>query len=122
MLMLMVGATTAITSCKKDKKSEKEQNLEHLQSGKWYVQQMGTNTCYDERHFFEFKKDGTIASFDGPTTYTLSEDGKTLTIAASAGTWEITEISSTKLTFKVTSGSTSTVWQLAKTPQTPTRC
>lgn len=116
MLMLMVGTTTAITSCKKEtKKSAKEQNLEYLQSGKWYIQQRGDNTCFDADDFLEFKKDGTVGGVEGAPTYSLSEDGKTLTVGDLPVI--ITEIGNTKLVLNI-DGS---VYQLAKTAKNCTK-
>lgn len=93
-LLLCVGTAIAITSCKKD---GAKKNKELLTSGKWYYDYItnhragGTvNSCFNETHYMEFKTNGNVAivTFDRGRedhtlvngTYTLSEDGKNLSI------------------------------------------
>lgn len=61
MFMLLVGTTSTITSCKKNKETEKEKTLELLTSGKWYYQPRklaGSSTdadCFTASYFWELK-------------------------------------------------------------------
>lgn len=92
LLLLFIGIITLITSCKKDKDDKAL-----LTSGKWYYDYIknnragGTiNSCFNETHYIEFRTDGTVSmvTFDKGRedrslvegTYSLSGDGKTLTM------------------------------------------
>ncbi len=87
MFMLAVSLATVATSCKKDKQSEKERVTALLISGKWYTQSLtfsnGTiRNCFNSTDFWEFKADGTFSDtvVSNGYTYTVSDDGKTITI------------------------------------------
>ena len=94
LLLLFISFIALNSSCKKD---EAKKNKELLISGKWYYDYItnhragGTvNNCFNEAHYIEFKTDGKIdmVTFDRGRedhtlvngTYTLSEDGKNLSI------------------------------------------
>lgn len=82
--IIAIISLTINISCKKD---EKRDNKEYLMSGKWFYEYetyFGTNTnnsCFNENHYFEFRKDGSVvASTLGEGTYILSDDLKTFTL------------------------------------------
>lgn len=127
MLMFMIGAAVTFTSCKKDEeKTEKEKNLELLVSGKWYYQSYKTNgsnntayTCFTSANYWEFKSDGTFnETWDfGDGTYTISEDGKTLSLTTGnyTNTFTITSISNSELKMNLAGSKFSADFSMAKT-------
>ena len=128
MMMLMLGIAATLTSCKKEEdptKTEKEKTIELLVTGKWYYQSYKTtgassgNTCFNGTHYWEFKADGT---FDetynfSAGTYTVSEDGKTVTakIAQNIITITVGALTSNNFDFKLVFLGSSSDIMLSKT-------
>ncbi|MFM2283854.1 MAG: hypothetical protein RL222_1358 [Bacteroidota bacterium] len=90
LFLLFIGAASMMTSCKKEEETEKQRVSNLLTKSKWFYtskQTVGVDeepyTCFDENDYFEFKTDGTFTeTWDfGDGTYTVSEDGKVLTLA-----------------------------------------
>lgn len=82
-LMLLMSVAFLISSCgKEEKQTEKERVIELLTSGRWYYQSFDDVNCFDNTDYWEFKTDGTFKeTWDfGDDTYTISEDGKTITL------------------------------------------
>ncbi len=82
-LMLLMSVAFLISSCgKEEEQTEKERVIELLTSGKWYYHKYYKWTCFDNNDYWEFKTDGTFKeTWDfGDDTYTISEDGKTITL------------------------------------------
>lgn len=126
MLMLMIGTAATFTSCKKDdEKTEKEKNLELLVSGKWYYQSYRNSgsssayTCFTAADYWEFKSDGTVSeTWDfGNGTYSISEDGKTLSVTTGnyTNTFTITSISNSELKLNLAGSKSSADLSMAKT-------
>jgi len=89
MILLFIGAASMITSCKKEDKKQKVMNL--LISSKWFYNSYyaaevpsDTSDCFGDEDFFECKSNGTISDdenfIDEGSTFTLSEDAKTITV------------------------------------------
>lgn len=131
-LMLLVSVTTVIISCKKDdKKSEKEKVTELLVGSKWYYEytkdRFGNiaTDCFNENDYWEFKADGTSNEkfMDiGSDTYTISEDGKTITLS-SGFILSVTLIDQSKFKFLIV-GEGETLYEinLSKTAGTGSNC
>lgn len=98
MLVLTIGIATAITSCKKDKETEKQRVEKLLVSGKWYWHAIAiisgsgntTHSCFNANDYWEFKADGTWSErgwWNATTgnSYTVSADGKTVTLKFNTG-------------------------------------
>lgn len=100
LLILFISAITLNSSCKKD---EKKRDDKLLTSGKWYYDYIinlragsTVNSCFNEKHYIEFRTDGTVSivTFDkgydyilAEGTYSLNEDGKTFTMNADNRQW-----------------------------------
>lgn len=130
LFMLFISTALVFTSCKKDEEqSEKERVTVLLTSGKWYYQSFNTSRCFNEDSYWEFKSDGSVIDtwgFEGNSrnlTYTVSEDGKSITLIStaansSANTYNltITSINASELKFSINySSGTSDNVVLAKT-------
>jgi hypothetical protein len=114
LFMLFLSTAVVFTSCKKEEQSEKERVTALLRSGKWYYQSFNTPRCFNENFYWEFKSDGSAIDtwdFEGSSrdlTYTVSEDGKSMTLIStaansSANTYNltITSINSSELKFSI---------------------
>lgn len=130
LFMLFISTALVFTSCKKDEEqSEKERVTVLLTSGKWYYQSFNTSRCFNEDSYWEFQSDGSVIDtwgFEGNSrnlTYTVSEDGKSITLIStaansSANTYNltITSINASELKFSINySSGTSDNVVLAKT-------
>lgn len=134
--MLFISTALVFTSCKKDEEqSEKERVTVLLTSGKWYYQSFNTSRCFNEDSYWEFKSDGSVIdtwNFEGSSrflgssrnlTYTVSEDGKSITLISTAANSStntynltITSINASELKFSINySSGTSDNVVLAKT-------
>jgi hypothetical protein len=109
MILLFIGAASMITSCKKEDKKQKVMNL--LISSKWFYNSYyaaevpsDTSDCFGDEDFFECKSNGTISDdeyfIDEGSTFTLSEDAKTITVTEPDETYTITLISIDETTLK----------------------
>lgn len=87
LLLLLISTVAWSSSCKKD-----DDNNALLTSGKWYydfvdnLHNVGTHSCFNKEDYIEFKADGMFSASHllGDGTYTLSDDGKSLTISLTA--------------------------------------
>jgi hypothetical protein len=115
-LLVLVASTTAtLVSCKKEnKQSEKERVQSLLTSSKWFYQSLKnvtpgvigkTETCFNEKRYWEFKADGTYADtwdLGSSGAFELSADGKTITLnQKKSGTITITKIDSNSFYFTI---------------------
>ena len=103
LLLLFIGIIALVTSCKKE-----NDDKALLTSGKWYYQTIKNNraggtlsSCRDDTNYIEFRADGTVslntlymsdehdhATIEG--TYSLSADGKTITMDFDNFQWKAT--------------------------------
>lgn len=137
MLMLVLGTMALLTACKKDEKTAKETATENLTSGKWFYQSFKNSTsstprtCFTAADYWEFKADGTFTETRdfGNGTYTVSEDGKTLTLqlsnesSAPASVVSVTSLNTNNFSFKLNYRGTGSEYEFttSKTAQTCVR-
>lgn len=107
-IFMLFMAVAMITSCgKEEKETEKERVLKLLTSGNWYYVNFENNKtgyeqdCFDNTDYWEFEANGNLEdSWDfGNGTYTISEDGKTITATIGDGTFTISNITITETDF-----------------------
>lgn len=104
---MLFMAVAMVTSCGKDKETEKERVQKLLTSGKWFYEKFENNKtdyeqdCFDNTDYWEFEANGNLEdNWDfGDGTYTISEDGKTITATIGDGTFTISNITITETDF-----------------------
>lgn len=107
-IFMLFVAIAMVTSCGKNKETEKERVLKLLTSGNWYYQKYENleteyeADCFDNTDYWAFSSNGSFEeNWDfGDGTYTISEDGKTIVIEFSPEvTFTISNITITENTF-----------------------
>lgn len=107
-IFMLFMAVAMITSCGKNKETEKERVLKQLTSGKWFYEKVKNiktgyeSDCFNSSNYWEFDSSGNVEEhWDfGDGTYTISEDGKTIVVKFNYGdTFTISNITITESTF-----------------------
>ena len=117
LILIILGLTVAVTACQKDKESKSKEEI--LCSDSWKISSYKLNdeeislTECQRDNYLTFNSNGTYTDYTGPIlcdiyetningTWTLSDDGKTLTLESVQGVQSASvEITASKLVLTI---------------------